>query len=67
MHKVFGKLIFKGIMLQNLISFYIEKIKSYASKLKVILTRFEGKKTISTPSIFGKCSSLATAPIMLKF
>jgi len=66
MHKVVGKLIFKGTMLQNLISFYFG-IKNYASKLKAILTRFEKKKTISTPFTLNKCSSLATTLTMLKF
>jgi hypothetical protein len=45
MHKYVGKLIFKEIMLRNLIFFMCE-IKSYASKQKVISTIFEKKKRL---------------------
>jgi hypothetical protein len=61
MHWVFGKLIWKGAMSQNIVSFY-------ASNKQTILTIFEKKKqTISTPSTSSKCTSLATNPMMLNF
>jgi hypothetical protein len=44
MHRVVGKLISNVIMMKNLIF----EIKSYASKPKVILTRFEEKTASDT-------------------
>jgi len=35
--------------------------------LKITLLRLRKKQTISTPSTFGKCSSLIANPMMLKF
>jgi hypothetical protein len=35
--------------------------------LKITLLKFKKKQTNSTPSIFGKCSSLTTTLMMLKF
>jgi hypothetical protein len=49
MHRVVGKLIFKATMLQNIISFCIFEIKTYASKQKVILTKFEEKNVVLQP------------------
>jgi hypothetical protein len=41
-------------------------MKSYASKPKVILTRFE-EKSLQTPFTFGKCSSLVVIQMMPHF
>jgi dihydroorotase len=46
MHRVVAKLIFKATMLPNLIHF-ISEIKSYASKQKAILTKFEKKNNFN--------------------
>jgi hypothetical protein len=60
MHRVVGKLIFKGTMLQNLIIFYLfDEIKNYASKLKAILTIFERKKKQLQPLLL----STSVAPL----
>jgi hypothetical protein len=43
-------------------SHMIFEIKSYASKQKIILTKFDKKTNSSTPSTFGKCSSPCSKP-----
>jgi hypothetical protein len=66
MHWIFEKLIFKGIMLQNIISFYLWNQELYL-ETKIILTRFEKKTNSWTPFTSNKCSSFATNLMMLKF
>jgi len=68
MHKVVEKLISNATMIQNFISF-ISEIKSYASKPKVILTRFEERIT-SNPLYFWQvqlpCNNSNDATLLRK-
>jgi hypothetical protein len=57
MHKVVGKFILKATTLQNLIRFYFI-IKSYASKLKAILTKFEKKDGFKPPLLSANVAPL---------
>jgi hypothetical protein len=65
MHWIFEKLIFKGVMLQYIISFYFWnqelwlQTKNYFDQI--------WKKKNSTPSTSNKCRTLATNSMMLKF
>jgi hypothetical protein len=64
MHWIFEKLIFKGAMLQNIISFYSWNQECLET---IFFDHIWKKKKSSTPYTFGKCSSLATKLMMLNF
>jgi hypothetical protein len=67
MHWIVEKLIFKKAMLQNIISYYFWN-QELCLKTKNYFDHIWRKKTDnSTPFTSGKCNSLATNPMMLKF